>query len=159
MKKNTLIFVVMVVSIVVGYFVGVNSTKTNKSSMHSMHDMDQSKTMHNHAMLDINNWAQIPELKIDAIKDAKDGYNIHIQTKNFTFTPENVNTKNIDNQGHAHIFINGIKISRVYGSWYYVSSDKLQSGMNTIEVTLNANDHSELVLNNNHINASVEVIK
>jgi hypothetical protein len=64
-----------------------------------------------------------------------------------------------DNQGHAHIYVNGVKVSRVYSKWYYLSSAFLKPGENNVSVTLNANDHSEWAINGTSISSSVRVRK
>ena len=84
----------------------------------------------------------IPSLTHLAFPDALDGYNVQILVRNFTFTPAAINHDVVPNEGHAHIYINGIKISRVYGNWYHLPSTLFSPGVNALTVTLNANDHS-----------------
>ena len=93
-----------------------------------------------------------PSVDIRVIKDAKSGYNIQLITKNFKFTPEKVNKENVMNEGHAHIYINGVK-NRVYSEWYHVEDEKLTQPINQIRATLNANDHSEYTVNSRPIEA------
>ena len=42
-------------------------------------------------------------------------------------------------EGHAHLYIDGEKIARIYGPWYHVG--KILPGAHTIVATLNANNH------------------
>lgn len=114
---------------------------------------------HMHPILNVN--AQLPEptLKHIIYPDKKDGYNIQILTENFSFTPARINGDVQDNQGHAHLYINGEKIARLYGHWYHIPSSMLDTGMNYISVTLNANDHSEWAINNVPISSTVRVVK
>ena len=82
----------------------------------------------------------VPTVSFTLTKDgANDGWNLHILTTNFTFTPQNENTAPVANEGHAHLYIDG-KLSVVYGPWYHV--DALAPGEHTVTVSLNANDHS-----------------
>lgn len=111
-----------------------------------------------HPMLEVES-RPIPRISINAHKDAKDGYNIRISTAEFKWAPDAVNTTPAQGEGHAHIYVNGIKLARVYGEWFHVSDDKLQKGENLIEVTLNANDHSEWTVSGQHIADSIVVIK
>ena len=72
------------------------------------------------------------------------GWNLHIETENFSFSPENASLAHIDGEGHAHVYINGVKLGRFYGPWVHL--DDLPEGEVTVEVTLNANDHRFLAV-------------
>ena len=85
------------------------------------------------------------------------GWNIHVTTKNFRFSPENINKEPIEGEGHAHLYVDGKKISRLYNAWFHLSN--LSPGSHTLRVTLNANNHAELVLNGKNIEYSKEVIQ
>lgn len=114
---------------------------------------------HMHAVLNVN--AELPEPTLNHIvyPDKKDGYNIQILTQNFSFTPAKVNNDSVDNQGHAHLYINGEKIARLYSHWYHIPSSMLETGMNYISITLNANDHSEWAVDDVPISSTVRVVK
>lgn len=114
-------------------------------------NMDSMEAMHSHAMLEVDKESPVPEISIKAYKDKKDGYNIHIMTENFSFAPTKVNGLPTQGEGHAHLYVNEEKIARVYGEWFHVSADLLEYGENIIEVTLNANDHSEWIVDGVHI--------
>lgn len=100
-----------------------------------------------------------PTVSVEAIKDAKDGYNINIITTNFVWAPEHVNQTPIQGEGHAHIYVDNIKIARVYSNWFHLSDSNLHPGKNTIVVTLNANDHSEWMKNAEHIQTELIITK
>ncbi|MCB0879768.1 MAG: hypothetical protein KDC46_12420 [Thermoleophilia bacterium] len=80
-------------------------------------------------------------VKIYVSKDRKAGYNLHVTTKRFKWAPWNASKNHISGQGHAHLYIDGEKVTRLYGPWYYLGT--LDKGTHTIKVTLNANDHSD----------------
>ena len=101
------------------------------------------KHSHKHARIEAT--APYPTLDVKLMKDAKDGYNLIIQTTNFTFAPEKVNLANNGNEGHAHIYINDVKY-RQYSPYFHLSNNLLQKGENEIKVTLNSNDHSHLMV-------------
>lgn len=115
--------------------------------------------VHAHEQVAVAADANAPTVNVRATADAKDGYNIQIETGNFTFAPERVNEAVVQNEGHAHIYVNNIKIARVYGNWFHISSGVLQAGENTVKVTLNANDHSEWAVGEKSIEASTVIEK
>ncbi len=107
-------------------------------------EMDMSDGMdHAHPMRDVAYDAPTPAVTHLVFPDAMDGYNIQILTENFTFAPASINGAVAENEGHAHLYVNGEKISRIYGNWVHLPSSALVSGANVVGITLNANDHSE----------------
>ena len=159
--KNSSFFL-LTITLFLSLFFPLNKSQANpghnQSSPHSGHEMkDINNTMedmksmdeiegdhnHSHKALDISDNSDIPTLAINASPDAIKGWNLEIKTTNFTFTPENLNQASIPNQGHAHLYINGKKVTRIYGNWYYIS--ELPKGDNKIKVTLNTDNHENLV--------------
>lgn len=69
---------------------------------------------HDHPLLEVLKDAPVPTVTHLVFPDAMDGYNIQILTENFTFTPAAINSAAVPNEGHAHLYVNGEKISRVY---------------------------------------------
>lgn len=117
--------------------------------------MDHSAMMHEKLELIDTEWR--PEVNIKAYEDPKAGYNVHLSLKNFEFAPENASTDHREGEGHAHIYVNGMKISRLYSNWVHVA-DPGTDAVN-IRVTLNANDHSDLALSGAVIEDSVTMTK
>ncbi|WP_070969365.1 hypothetical protein [Vibrio sonorensis] len=86
-----------------------------------------------------------PTIAVELIKDTSAGWNLVVDTTNFTFTPELVNLANVDNQGHAHIYVNGEKLARLYAHHYHLSD--FPPGDYEIKVSLNANNHDAFAIN------------
>mgnify|MGYP000942899799 CR=1 FL=1 len=76
-------------------------------------------------------------------KDAKMGYNLHVRTTRFRWTPWNASKAHVQGQGHAHLYVDGEKVTRLYGPWYFLGD--LSKGRHTVKVTLNGNDHGDYV--------------
>ena len=86
----------------------------------------------------------IPSVDLTVERDAMSGFNLSLGLQNFTLTPDRATElSQINNEGHAHLMINGYKITRLYASDYYIDHHLLRLGENTVNVTLNANDHSD----------------
>lgn len=158
-----------VVAAVVGILIGIGSGyvffKAPASSEHmvemnsSKHASEEGHAAMAHGMVEVSSENPLPTISLEVTKDSKDGYNLHIVTNNFTFTPETVGGVAVANKGHAHLYVNGTKVARVYGAWFNLSSAALKDGENTIEVTLNADDHSEWAHGGEHIAATATVTK
>lgn len=67
-----------------------------------------------------------------------------MRAEDFRFAPERASTAHVAGEGHAHLFIDGKKITRLYGEWYHVPA--LTPGVHKITVTLNANSHEDLTV-------------
>jgi hypothetical protein len=96
----------------------------------------------------------VPSVMLHASKDLNGGWNIHLMTENFTFTPENSGNQDVPAEGHAHLFLNGKKIARVYGNWFHASIPK---GKNKLKVNLTTNSHKDYYSNGKPIEHEVEI--
>lgn len=100
---------------------------------------------HDHGMpLSLPGGADAPTLGIAVEKDPVSGWNLQMKTAHFTFAPEHAGSAHVPGEGHVHVYANGVKIGRFYGSWVHL--DDLPPGRVTLEVTLNANDHRPLAV-------------
>lgn len=130
------------------------STGKSVTTPMSMEKSSPVMDMHKHSQIDISSWIAKPTVAIQMHPDSMGGWNLEITTTNFTFTPQNVNEAVVPNQGHAHIYIDGVKIARVYSNWYNVpASIPATHGTHQVRVTLNANDHSEMIYKGSTIQA------
>ena len=121
----------------------------------SLHLHNASSGSHVHAQFDISGQDLIPTVSIEVSPDPMSGWNVGIETTNFRFSPENASLGHVENEGHAHIYVDGEKIGRVYGDWYHLPA--LGAGQHTIMVTLNGNDHTDWVVDGELIKAMVTV--
>ena len=105
--------------------------------------------------LDIPPGQPVPTVNLAVYKDPVQGYNVEVKVTNFRFAPEKVNTAPTPGEGHATLFLNGQRITRLYGSWYYFQN--LPTGNNQLKVTLNANNFEPLSNNGQEIADAVTV--
>ncbi len=116
------------------------------SSKHK--EMDHSKMKHgahDHAtLLSLPVGPDAPTLDFSLAKDKSSGWNLHIITSNFRFAPQAASSPHVAGEGHAHIYVNGEKLARVYGPWFHIAN--LPKGETMVTITLNANNHSPLAV-------------
>ncbi|MGB1252197.1 MAG: DoxX family membrane protein [Candidatus Promineifilaceae bacterium] len=106
---------------------------------------------------DLTNSAEIPTFTtLEAIPDMGNGYNLHAAIDNWAFTPAALGTPSIPNEGHAHVYLNGEKVTRMYGDW--ISLGALAPGTYQVVVTLNGNDHREFVVDGRVISAETTFV-
>ena len=91
----------------------------------------------------------VPTVDLVVHQDEMRGWNLEVKVNNFRFAPDKVNQESNYSEGHAHLYINGEKITRIYSNWFYISS--LEPGRNEIKVVLNANGHESFVYQGNMI--------
>lgn len=103
-----------------------------------------------HKMVNIPPDQPTPQVDLIVHSDARQGWNLELNLKNFKFTPEKVNQASHSYQeGHAHLYVNGKKITRIYSNWYHLP--ELQPGQNQISVTLTGNGHEMLMVEGKEI--------
>ena len=85
-----------------------------------------------------------PTLKLIITKDPMSGFNVQIKTKNFKWSPQRASMAHKPGEGHAHIYIDDVKVGRVYGEWYHLATANLNlsPGSHVVRVDLNGNDHA-----------------
>ncbi len=107
---------------------------------------------HTHKTMVIPPGQPVPTVNLDIKPDTMSGWNLQVKVTNFAFAPERINTKGVTTEGHAHLYVDGKKVTRLYGPWYYLGN--LSPGQHTITVTLNGNGHEDLIYNGKPIQAT-----
>lgn len=109
---------------------------------------------HSHIPIAIPDGTAAPRLSVIALTpDIMSGYNLTLKSENYEFmvppqglTMEEmmvpfVNPQTGFAQGHAHLYINGEKIRRVYGERLHLPAALFKPGMNQLNITLNNHAH------------------
>ena len=100
--------------------------------------------------------SEVPiSVSVAAVAEASGGVNISIGTEGWRWAPENVNAAYVPGEGHAHVYVDGVKINRVYGPYYHLTG--LTPGEHRIRVTLNANTHNGLLVDGELVAAATMV--
>lgn len=111
---------------------------------------------HPHRAIEVPASQPVPTIKLVVHRDAVRGVNLEVKVTHFSFAPERVNQKSLTTEGHAHLYVDGQKVTRLYGPWYYL--DTLTPGQHRITVTLNTNGHQDLTHQGKAIQAT-EIIE
>lgn len=137
--------------IVTGLFIGIYFSKRN-FVLHQKEEHGFSIVHNNmsHGLLNVSQDSIIPAItELELLKDPMSGWNLFIKTTNFKFAPKNVNQPHQAGKGHAHLYLNGRKYARVYSPYFHLPD--LIGAKNELKVTLNANGHENLALNDRPI--------
>jgi len=154
-KQKDLVIAV-ILSLILGFGGGlIVGTATTDNSTETSTPEPAKDSTHSHPNTYEATSTNPPTVKILVTEDAKSGYNIQLETENFEFTPQNINKENTAGQGHAHLYVDGVKISRLYGPNFHY--DKNFEGSKTFKIVLNTNNHDTFTVNGEAIETSVVV--
>lgn len=105
---------------------------------------------HSHETVPIPAGEQIPSIEGSVKIDHSGSWLLHIKTDDFKYAPEKAGLNEVNySEGHAHLFVNGEKINRLYGNYYNLG--ELEPGTHHIKVTLNANNHGTYTVDGQEI--------
>jgi len=96
-----------------------------------------------------------PTVEITVEPDAHAGWNLRVTATNFRFAPTHASGPHVPGEGHAHVYVEGRKVARLYGHWLHLAD--LPPGTPTVRVTLNANDHRPLAVEGRLVADAVSV--
>lgn len=108
---------------------------------------------HGHLMREAPDQAQ-PSVRLRAKADPAGGWTLQVITSGFGWTPEQVNTSADAGTGHAHLYVGGRKVARIYGEWVFLPATQAQPG-DTLSVILYADDHSAWAVGGKPVQADV----
>ena len=115
------------------------------SGQHGGHDHDE--------MVEIG--SNDAHIQLVVHRDTVSGVNLEVVTHGFTYAPDKAGADHHPGEGHGHLYVDGEKIARLYGSWYHLGG--LAEGPHDVTVTLNANDHRLLSSGGTPLRDSVTV--
>lgn len=109
---------------------------------------------HSHIPIAVPEDSPAPALSLKLYKDALSGFNLEILTERYSLVPPprvefsmtalmvpsmDSNTGFVE--GHAHLYVNGEKVQRVYGHELHLPAALFRPGVNQITVTINNHGH------------------
>jgi len=81
-----------------------------------------------------------PKLSVSAPNGvSKSGLDIKLEVEDFSFVLAPNDAQHIPNEGHAHVYLNGLKLGRLYNSAFTLGA--VPANEYELRVTLNSNDH------------------
>lgn len=113
---------------------GEVTTRLQNAGISTMsHDADEGVTVQ-----------PVPSVRLQAVGEPKTaGFALRLEVTDFSFVrlddSAEDETAHVAGQGHAHLYLNGLKLGRVYETEFSVG--QLPAGDHVLEVGLNTNDH------------------
>lgn len=147
-------FALLMLGLAFGGGIGFVIGSSDSEPAQNVQTIDHSAHAHAHGeLLQVSSEHPAPELSIHLTPDPVSGWNLNIKAVNFRFAPEHAGGSHADGEGHAHIYVNGDKLARAYGTWFHL--DALPVGPVELEVTLNSNDHRQLAVGDTPLSATL----
>lgn len=124
----------------ISFLAGAQAQRVKHESGHTSYD---NHARDSHEMYELPAQTPVPTVAIRLLAD-KGGQSIYVETTNFRFAPEHVGHSYVSGEGHAHLYVDGKKVARIYGSAYYLDTSNLAKGNHEVSVRLATNDHKIL---------------
>ena len=85
-----------------------------------------------------------PTGTLEVQKDPTGGFNVHVLISNFVWRPEMASKKYIVGEGHAHVYLDGRKIMRIYNEWFHLNTYQFatRAGEQLLSIEFVGNDHA-----------------
>lgn len=114
-----------------------------------------------HGTIEVLAGVRVPEMGVALFVDVMDGYNLQLEVRHFEIIPPikklMASASNAQLEGHAHLYVNGVKIQRVYGHYLHLPGKLFRSGINTITISLNDHTHATWTVKGIEIQATLTV--
>lgn len=131
-----------------------NMQGMDHSKMSGMDHSNMAGMVHDYEPIQVPQGVPVPQLGLVLHRDAMSGVNLHVQLKDFAIAPpERAEIEGLLN-GHAHLYINGKKIQRLYGRDVHLPAELFKPGVNLVMVSLNAHSHAVWAMGKKQLLAS-----
>lgn len=110
-------------------FAGSGSASAHTSGASSIHEISR---------------ATAPSAELVITKDPTGGFNVQVLTSRFTWRPDMASMKYVEGEGHAHVYLDGEKIMRIYNNWFHLNTFQFatKAGEQLVSIELVGNDHA-----------------
>ena len=85
-----------------------------------------------------------PTVNLEVQKDPTGGFNVRVLTSNFVWRPEMASKQHVVGEGHAHVYLDGRKIIRIYNEWFHLNTYQFatKAGEQLLSIEFVGNDHA-----------------
>lgn len=118
-------------------------------------EVPEGEALHSHAEVHNVDAVDAPGVVVEVSEDPKSGWNVVATLDGFSLTPANASADHVAGEGHLHLFVDGIRVTRLYGPWWHLS--ELTEGDHEISVEFATNDHRSYAVNGIAVSGSVTV--
>ena len=100
-----------------------------------------------------------PTASLKITKDPTGGFNVQVVTSKFVWRPEMASMRYVAGEGHAHVYLDGRKIMRIYNGWFHLNTFQFatRSGEQLVSIELVGNDHAPYTIQGAPIGAEALV--
>lgn len=125
------------------------------SSMDMGDDDDGGEAHLNDDVLEVAIGAPIPEVVLGLVETNTAGlFDMTVGLKNFTITEDAADGDPVENEGHMHVLVDGVKVERFFDTEHQV---QVPNGEHLVEVEINANNHKAWAVGGEAIRAGQTV--
>ncbi|MEQ8839618.1 MAG: hypothetical protein RIB98_01445 [Acidimicrobiales bacterium] len=96
-----------------------------------------------------------PALGLEVVEDPMSGWNAFLTVGGMTLSPEHASGEHVDGEGHLHIYANGQKLGRLYGTATHLAA--LPEGEVEISIVAYTNDHQPYLVDGQPVSAATTV--
>lgn len=118
------------------------STTINVAASEAMHT--------HHDPIEVS--GEVPEATLTVTESTDGGWDVYSEISNFRFAPEHASGPHVPGEGHLHLYIDGVKVARLYSQWWHI--DQLSPGEHEIRIEVNANNHAPYAVGGKTISAT-----
>ena len=120
------------VAIVIGWILALSTiipSQAHTSGATTIHEIAQERA---------------PQTTLEIQKDPTGGFNVQVVTANFVWRPEMASMQHIPGEGHAHVYLDGRKIMRIYNEWFHLNTFQFSTkpGEQLLSIEFVGNDHA-----------------
>ena len=85
-----------------------------------------------------------PKVSLKVKKDPTGGFNVWVLTSNFVWRPEMASREHVVGEGHAHVYLDGQKIMRIYNERFHLNTYQFSTrfGDQLLRIEFVGNDHA-----------------
>jgi len=95
-----------------------------------------------------------PSVRIHAVQEGA-GWRVTLDVENFTFSRDAVDAPHQPGVGHGHLYLDGLKLGRIYDTETIVGT--LPAGEHELKIELNTNDHRTYAVDGMIVSDTVQV--